>query len=610
MKILYADVLVVGGGGGGLRAALAAYEQNNKAKVILATKGKLGKSGVTALACSDRMAFHATLPHTEPVNKTAWQLHANDIYRIGGKVSDYDLAEILAKNSSEAFAYLEAAGVPFVKKDGLVDQFVTDGSDYARACYTGPKTAVHIEAALVKRIAQTSVEILEFCMIAQLIVENGKLVGALAIDTRESDRKNAVYVIAAPAVILATGGGGLAYTHNVFPGGMTGDGYALAYEAGAELVNMEFIQIGIASTKTKFNCSGSMLRAVPRIINDSGEEFLAKYFPQRTSRAEIQNYVFQKGASWPVSYEHKTHVIDIAIYKEIQAGKKVYLDYSQNPKDFSFSMLTTENQARYEKEISIDLGLAARKNTPLNRLREINQPTIEWFKERGIDLLNGELVEVATCAQHFQGGVKINEEAQTIVPGLWAVGETAGGQHGANRPGGNALLDCQVFGKIAGCCAANYAESQGAELSPLVSRKFEQIYNEFIKNLDNKVENAVAARDVRQNIQAVLETNASIIRTEQGLQNALESIRALKNANITTGNDGLAFYLETKKMLLVAEMVVLACMARNESRGPHLRFKEYEDNQAIGRQDPEWEKYLVIHKDIDRMVIQTRQPIC
>ena len=119
----------------------------------------------------------------------------------------------------------------------------------------------------------------------------------------------------------------------------------MAYEAGAELVNMEFIQIGIASTKTKFNCSGSMMRAIPRLINDAGDEILARYFARETPAAERFNTLFKKGASWPVSYEHKTHIIDIALYKERQGGHKVYLDYSRNPAGFSFDLLAPENRA-------------------------------------------------------------------------------------------------------------------------------------------------------------------------------------------------------------------------------------------------------------------------
>jgi len=271
------DVLIIGGGGAALRAALEIVEKEPSARVILVTKGKLGKSGVTATACSDRMAFHATLPFTEPQGEDNWRYHADDIYRIGGYVSDEDLAQILAKNSKEAFEYLDSLGVPWVKKEGRPEQFVTDGSKYARACYTGPYTANHIEEALIERIKTTSIKVLEDIMLVDLILSSSmdRVVGAFGLDIKDN-----LVLFKAKTTILATGGAGEVFEINVYPDGMTGDGYAMAYRAGAELVNMEFIQIGLSSVKTKLACSGSMMRALPRLINDEGKEFLADYFPQ------------------------------------------------------------------------------------------------------------------------------------------------------------------------------------------------------------------------------------------------------------------------------------------------------------------------------------------
>ena len=186
MDQIQCDVLVVGSGGAGLRAAIEAKETLKRGKVVLAVKGPLGRCGVTATACSDRMAFHATLPYTEPVGSENWKYHAEDIYRIGGYVSDGDLASILARGSREAFEYLDRLGVPFAKKgDGSADQFVTDGSEYARACYTGPRTANHIEEALLKKISSMDIRIVDHCMISELIRYRGRVIGAFGIDERE-----------------------------------------------------------------------------------------------------------------------------------------------------------------------------------------------------------------------------------------------------------------------------------------------------------------------------------------------------------------------------------------------------------------------------------------
>ncbi|WP_258359273.1 FAD-binding protein [Moorella sulfitireducens] len=605
MESYSCDVLVVGGGGAALRAAIAAQEYNPELKVILATKGKIGKSGVTATACSDRMAFHATLPHTPPGGPDAWRYHAEDIYRLGGLVSDWDLAVTLAREAETAFNYLDALGVPFVKEGGKARQFVTDGSDFPRACYTGPRTAIHIEEALVERLRQLPVQVLNFTMVARLITSQGRVIGALAMDTRRRhDPATALKVISARTVILATGGAGQVYRTNVFPGGMTGDGYALAYDAGAELVNMEFIQIGLASLKTKLNCSGSMLRALPRMVNDRGEEFLGRYFPPGTPDRVVMNLLFRKGASWPVTYEHPTHIVDVAVYQEIAAGRKVYLDYSRNPAGFQWDELVEENRQRYYSEVTADLGTERRLANPLHRLREINPESIAWLKERGLDLEAGAKVQVAPCIQHFQGGVKIRQAGRTAVAGLYAAGEVAGGQHGANRPGGNALLDGQVFGRLAGEEAAKEAAAV-----PRAEVPREEV-EAFLARLQGLLSSGdIPAAKLRHRLQQLMERGASVVRTEDGLRRGLEELAGLRKLVQYAGEHGLAYALENENMLLVAEMILRAALQRDESRGPHLRFLNATDVNPVARRDPEWQRYLVISRKDGRMVLTVREPV-
>jgi succinate dehydrogenase / fumarate reductase flavoprotein subunit len=150
---------------------------------------------------------------------------------------------------------------------------------------------------------------------------------------------------------------------------------------------MEFIQIGLSSTKTKLACSGTMLRAMPRIINSDGEEFLKNYFPKNTTPSEICNILFAKGASWPISYEEKSHIIDIAVFKEINLGKKVYLDYNATPEG---------NSSHFEE-------------VPLDRLKIMNPEILYWLKKGGIDLESGVKLEISPAVLHFLGGVMIWE---------------------------------------------------------------------------------------------------------------------------------------------------------------------------------------------------------
>ena len=597
------DILVVGGGGAALRAALEIAEREPAARVVLATKGKLGESGVTARACSDRMAFHATLPGTEPGGEDNWKCHADDIYRIGGYVSDENLAQILAKNSGEAFEYLDRLGVPWAKKEGRVDQFVTDGSKYARACYTGPYTANHIEEALIRKMETTSVKILEDLMVVDLIVssDGDRVRGAFGLNKEEKS-----VLFRARATILATGGAGEVFQINVYPEGMTGDGYAMAYRAGAELVNMEFIQIGLSSVKTKLACSGSMMRALPRLVNDQGKEFLINYFPQDTSLNEIYLTLFQKGASWPVSFEHKSHLIDIAVFKELTEGRKVYLDYSYNLQDLKWEELPKVAEW-YKKVKGTDLSKEEKlKASPLLRLKRINLEAVSWLQERGIHLGDGDKIEIAPAAQHFQGGVKIGEKAQTSLEGLYAAGECAGGQHGANRPGGNALLDSQVFGKIAGSSALKQAKninhSSSVEL-PIIKNMEQRLADLQCKNRGEK------ASVVREQVQESLSHFASVVRTEKGLKKGIQKLEKIEEKGIHADDRGLAFALETINLLQVAKMIMGAAKIRKESRGPHLYFSNFKGAEPLPRDDELWRKYIVITKRKEKMKFEMREPV-
>jgi succinate dehydrogenase / fumarate reductase flavoprotein subunit len=509
------------------------------------------------------MAFHATLPTTEPGGPDAWRFHAEDIYRLGGCVSDADLAEVLARHAAEAFDYLDHLGVPFARRaDGTVNQFVTDGSKYARACYTGPHTANHIHAALLGHFRELGLEAWEQSMVAELLPAVGgrRIAGVLLVDEHSGERA----VVQARAVVLATGGAGAAFAVNVFPDDCTGDGYALAYRAGAQLVNLEFIQIGLSSVKTKLACSGSMMRALPRLVNNCGDEFLSHYFAPDMPISQIHNVLFAKGASWPVSLEEPSHRIDIAVERERAAGRRVFLDFSRNPDSFDWEALDPAI-LRWCREVKgLDLDDPALHQSPLHRLKAINPQSVVWLRERGIDLEAGERVEIAPAIQHFQGGVKIRIHGETTLPGLYAAGEVAGGQHGANRPGGNALLDCQVFGRIAGESAAQTA----AELVPLD----ESASAAAVSGLTALTgEGGLRAAEVRAHAQQIVADAAGVVRTESGLRAGLKALAALRAEGLAADEHGLAYAVETRNMLDVAELVMRAALHRRRATCSMLR---------------------------------------
>jgi len=577
------DVLVIGGGGAALRAAIAAHEANPALDVLLVTKGALGASGVTATACSDRMAFHATLPTTQPGGPDSWRYHADDIYRIGGYVSDWDLAEVLAREAALAFAYLDGLGVPWARNpDGSPAQFVTDGSAYARACYTGPHTANEIEAALLCRLGQLPIRVRDHTIAAELLQGgNGGLAGAVLL----AEDAPLVSTVSASAVVLATGGAGQVFGVNVFPPDCTGDGYAMAFRAGAELVNLEFIQFGLCSLATGLACSGSMMRALPRLINDLDEPFLERYLAPE-QRDQACDLLFAKGASWPVSAEEPTHVIDIAVAAEIARGRRVYLDYAHNPVGYAPAQLSQKVRHWYQ-----DRGHPLRpEDTPLDRLRAINPQSVTWLSQRGVDLAVGDAIEIAPAAQHFQGGIKIRPDGRTSVPGLYAAGEAAGGQHGANRPGGNALLDSQVYGRIAGESAAKAAAGCGRPTPTPPTDPAEAVRSMAAPT-------GAAPSAIIESVKSVMSGACGVHRTEAGLVQACAELEAMMRAGVAWDDERPSRTLEAVNVLQVAHLVASAALGRDESRGPHLRFADEQSTTPLPRDDARWRRYQVLQAD-------------
>ena len=595
------DVLVIGGGGAALRAAIAAQDSAPGLRIVLATKGELGRSGVTATACSDRMAFHATLASTEPGGPDAWRYHADDIYRIGGQVSDADLAVVLASRAAEAFDCLDALGVPWARRpDGTVDQFFTDGSLYPRACYTGPYTANHIEQALARRLRELPIRVMEHQMAAELLLdEAGQSVIGAALVSQPDGR---VTPVAAKAIVLATGGAGRIFDLSVFPEDCTGDGYALAYRAGAELVNLEFIQIGLCSLKTGLACSGSMMRALPRLVNDAGIEFLPGYFPPGTEYTPIYATLFAKGASWPVSYREPSHVIDIAVYAERAKGRRAFLDYGRDPVGLDLTALPERLRAWYAHTEGILSADGGRSGTPLLRLQAINRPAVTWLAERGVDLAAGDTIEIGNAVQHFQGGVKIRPRAETTVGGLYAAGEVAGGQHGANRPGGNALLDSQVFGRVAGESAAQWAVSAD-EPRPVPSALAEAAIEGLLSS------GGLDAGAVRRRVGEAMSARCSVYRTETGLTDLVHTLDDLARQGVRAGGEALCSALEAVNMLQTARLVARTALERDESRGPHLRFGAGGALTPLPRDDAGWNRYIVLCQGKDSPAVERREPV-
>jgi len=292
--------------------------------------------------------------------------------------------------------------------------------------------------------------------------------------------------------------------------------------------------------------------------------------------------------------------------KELGKGRKVYLDYSRNPQSLKWKKLS-EVIGWYKGIKGIDLSKEkGLKDSPLLRLQRINPEAVSWLKERGINLIKGDKIEIAPAVQHFQGGVKIKQRAQTSIKGLYTAGECAGGQHGANRPGGNALLDCQVFGKIAGLNALEEAKRINA------SYDIEPIYIDRIqhnlRNLQNKNRGEEASL-VRSRIQNLLFRYVSIVKTEESLSKGIKELKKIEKKNIHADDKGLIFALETLNLLTVAQIIIGATRMRRESRGPHLYFHSFNDLKPLPRNDKLWQKYIIIRKSGENMQFEIKKPV-
>jgi succinate dehydrogenase/fumarate reductase flavoprotein subunit len=374
-------------------------------------------------------------------------------------------------------------------------------------------------------------EVFENIRVLDLVQDdNGRVCGAVALAGDET------VLIRAGAVILTCGGAGKIFRHSVNPPSLEGDGWAMAFRAGARLVNMEFFQVGPAvfNTPLMFIIHSHMWRLKPRLTNSLGEEFLPRYCPPGIDPAEV---IALKAMSYPFSVRTAAKYLDIAIFKEIMAGRGtpsggIFLDVTQSGRD----------------------TLLAR--API---------TYETLKRAGLDLAQ-KPIEVGPVIQNFNGGILINAHGFTGIEGLYAAGEASGGVHGADRPGGNNLIDTQVFGYRAGRAAADYAverEKGSIQLAPVQDLTYDPLSAE---------DEGILRRSAD-----LYYSNLTIIRAKAGLQEVLQFADGhRRNRNTIIRN-----------RLTLGSILATAALTREESRGTHYR-------EDFPERNPVWNKRIVL----------------
>ena len=447
MKILSYDALVVGTGCAGFNAAirLHAFGKN----VAILTEGV--DCGTSRNTGSDKQTYYKLgLGGDAPdsVYEMAKNLFA------GGSV-DGDNALCEAALSARSFFHLCEAGVPFpVNRYGEYVGYKTDHDPYARATSAGPLTSKFMTEALEKEAKELAIPVHSGFLAIKILKQNDQAVGLICLEKKTGD-----YVaFCCGDLVLCTGGPAGIYADSVYPLCHTGS-TGLALAAGARAQNLTEWQYGLASVSPRWNVSGTYMQVLPRLVSVDKEgverEFLTEYF---SDPAEALTQLFLKGYQWPFDSRkvlEGSSVIDLLVYREnILRQRKVYLDFRKNP--FGFEKIPYDSLSPEAREYLEKAGACF--GTPLDRLKKMNEPAIELYRSKGVDLAE-EMLEIALCAQHHNGGIAVDLWWQSSVKGLFAAGECAG-THGITRPGGSALN----AGQVGSLRAAQYIARHGRSL--------------------------------------------------------------------------------------------------------------------------------------------------
>lgn len=434
-KVVRCNTAIVGSGAAGFNAADRLWQLGQR-DIVLVTENRVG--GTSRNTGSDKQTYYKlTLSGGDPdsVREMADTLFA-------GRCVDGDIALCEAALSTQCFLKLVELGVPFPRnRYGEYIGYKTDHDPRRRATSVGPYTSKQMTECLEAAVQAKGVPMLDKTQVIKILTDGGTVCGLLCLNTAAQDAADRFTLIRCKNVIWATGGPAGMYADRVYPFSQYG-ATGLALEAGAKGKNLTEWQYGLASVAPRWNVSGTYMQVLPRVYSAAADgsderEFLMDFF---TDAHDMLSKLFLKGYQWPFDVRKVadgSSIIDILVYLETCKGRKVYLDYRTNPAggEFSYDALLPEAR-EYLTRAGACFG------TPIERLAQMNQPAIDFYRDKGVDLYTQPL-EIALCAQHNNGGIGIDCWWQTDVKGLFAVGEAAA-SHGVYRPGGTALNAGQV----------------------------------------------------------------------------------------------------------------------------------------------------------------------
>ncbi|MEO7822549.1 MAG: fumarate reductase/succinate dehydrogenase flavoprotein subunit [Gemmatimonadaceae bacterium] len=581
------DVLVIGAGGAGLRAAIEAAASG--VSVGLICKSLLGKAH-TVMAEGGVAAALANVD-----DRDSWKVHFADTMRGGQYVNNWRMAELHAKEAPDRVRELEAWGAVFDRtEDGRILQRNFGGHKYPRLAHTGDRTGLEMIRTLQDYATYQPIDVHMECTVVSLLKDGNRVSGALGYD-RERGRFK---VFAAKAVVLATGGIGRAYNVTSNSWEYTGDGHSLAFNAGAALQDMEFVQFHPTGMVWPPSVRGILVTEGVRgeggiLVNKDGRRFMFDEIPEnyRSSTADNEEEGWRytqgdKSARRPPELLTRDHVAR-AIVREVREGRGsphggVFLDIS---------------------------WIKSKLPNAEEHIRKKLPSMYHQFKQLADIDITAEPMEVGPTTHYVMGGIRVDGDTQmSTLPGLFAAGEVAAGLHGANRLGGNSLSDLLVFGQRAGKYAAEFA---GRQSSPKIDAgEAEAMTRGALEPFGREPAGAENPYQVQHDLQTMMQELVGIVRRGDEMQRALEALSVLKERAkkvAVTGNreynPGWHTALDLPNLLTVSEAVTRSALERKESRGGHFR-DDFPDK------DPAYAKFnIVVRRGSGGEIQVSREPL-
>ena len=583
------DVLVIGAGGAGLRAAIEARAQG--ASVGLVCKSLLGKAH-TVMAEGGVAAALANVD-----DRDDWKVHFADTMRGGQYLNNSRMAELHAREAPARVRELEAWGALFDRAvDGRILQRNFGGHAYPRLAHVGDRTGLEMIRTLQDCAVHQGIDDHMECAVIELLTDGDRVIGAFAFDRDRGTFK----VFHAKAVVLATGGIGKAFRITSNSWEYTGDGHALAYRAGAALIDMEFVQFHPTGMVWPPSVAGILVTEGVRgeggvLRNSRGERFMFGDIPplyrNHTADNEEEGWRYTQGdkeARRPPELLTRDHVAR-CIVREI-------------------------NEGRGSPHGGVFLDIAWIKERLPNAAEHIRRklPSMyHQFKELADIDITKQPMEVGPTTHYVMGGVRVNPDSQmSDVPGLFAAGECAAGLHGANRLGGNSLSDLLVFGKRAGEHAARFARENAAGKIP--GDQVTEVARMALEPFDrtSHTEATDNAFEIQQDLQKMMQDQVGIVRNERDLEDALEGIGHLRARARRVGVSGNREYnpgwhtaLDLRNLLTYSEAIARAALERKESRGAHARLDFPDKDETFGNLN------IAIRRNPDGGLEVSREPI-